>query len=664
MRLLSLDIETVCNVATCKWFGKGKQCSDGHALIPHLARITCVGIWDGETGKVLRAPDSLNLAKMTKAYLDEQGEYSLCGQGFKFDLKFLNYHGAGIPLDRWAHDSQILAHTSITKIPQHWLDAYEEQRKARKKRGEEEGRSAKQHSLKTLAPYFLGVEPFWETEDMDNDQYVLKDAKYSYDLVKFFLPIIEAEGLSKFYFDHAMPWAKMLLEAELRGIRIDLRLLQEKKLEAKVRAETLKQLLDAKWAPAYEAYKAVQWADEVKAIGERYKKLLDKNLAKFRENPKPKKGVTVESLMDKNEKLRIAAMNKLNPEAFEPFNLDSPAQMAWLLRDYFHLNIINFEGKESTGEEVLQKLAGEGREDIKLFLEYREQRKLATAFYPSYEELQDEGIIRCSFNSTGTVTGRLSSSGPNLQQVPGDLHSLFIARPGYKLVTRDASYIEPRLIAYFTEDPKLVDLILRDGDFHGANAKIFCDLKCEEKEVKAKHKKERDLAKTVGLSLLYGSGANKLHQIATKQGYDWTINHCRHLVQQFKKHYQHVYNWKQQLDSDALQRPIASLFGRKRYFENPDDIYMQAFNGGVIQPSASDLILDGACKAMAAFKEHQVDAHVLLFVHDEVVFEVPEDRVAECEEIIERNMTDFPLPTQYGNIPLKVEGKTGDVWAK
>ena len=176
--LFAIDVETACTVEGCPHHGRS-LCANGHSLNPWQSRIT-VAAAVGEDGSraVFRGPTML-------ADLDEfincHEDATVCGHNFKFDWLHLARHGFEIPLDRWVADSQLAAYTLTDKIPDGWLMEYE------RKRATLGGhhRKAGKHSLKTLAPYFLGVDAFWEPEhDHDDDEYVLKDALYTLELTK------------------------------------------------------------------------------------------------------------------------------------------------------------------------------------------------------------------------------------------------------------------------------------------------------------------------------------------------------------------------------------------------------------------------------------------------------------------------------------------------
>ena len=641
--LISLDIETACAVLGCP--GTIDKCD--HALYPHTAAISCIGVWTPEYKNVFR-----NLSEFG-AYLAHGDTKEFVGHNLKFDYKHLRYRGINIELSQYAEDTQIMAATSLTKVSAEYMTWYAAKRaEINKKIGREGGthRAARSNSLKVLAPYFLKVDPFWENpKDHDSDEYVLKDCEYTYRLYEFFKERLATEGLQEFY-TSLMSWTRMLTEAECKGISLDQELLEAKHIEANKKVVDLEVQLATEWADHLKAYHQKQYDD----ITIKYTEMNVKAQSKLK-NPTDEKIV---KLINKYGVLRRKAA-----EQIEPFNFSSPTQLAWLFKEQLGLDITNFNDEESTGREVLNRLASEGREDIKTFLEFRKYSKLSSAFYPSYKELQTNGIIHCNFNPTGTRTGRLSSSGPNLQQVPGDLHSLFRARAGYKLITRDLSAIEPCLAAYYTQDPILCDLIISGRDFHSSNAIIMLGLDCKEDEVKHLYPQERKLAKTCGLALLYGAGPYRIQQTAMTLGFNWNIGYCKEIYNRFKENYQTAFEFKQGLDNYAVDHPIETLFGRKHRYEDPADIYMKAFNT-LIQSTASDLLLSGSYNAHQDFKKAGYDVYPLLWVHDEIVFECAIKDHAAVPKILDNYLTNFKLETPYGVIPLKVEGKISDRWEK
>lgn len=644
--LASLDIETACGQIECPNYGHACD----HALDPRRNQITVIGIWTPEEKYTFR-----NLDKFLRWNSEYKPNYT--GFNLKFDLSVLNAKGANIPLERWTHDAFLMANVLTEKISPSWLEGYEAERK-RLNEGLPKGkghREAGQHSLKTLAPYFLDVPAFWEaTTDHDNDEYVLKDAEYAWLLTNTFIYALEAEGSYEFYEQKLLPWVKLLYSMENRGISIDVPLIKTLAEEADVNAAVRKDELDKLWQEAYEAYKK---KDELALAG---------NYALMEErawNKLPLEKKTPEKLALVKEKY-FKLYQKAYGTLENKINLDSPAQMKWLLQDYFQLDITDFHDEESTGKPVLKRLAAQGRTDIEKFLDYRMNQKLATAFFPSYLDMQHDGVIHCSFNPGGTRTGRLSSSKPNLQQVPGHIHKVFTARQGYQLISRDASAIEARLIAYATEDTALHALLSSGVDFHGFNAVAMFNLDCAPDEVKLRYPKHREVAKEVTFALFYGAAHRRIQESAQKRGFNWSTDFCKEAVRAFRARYWEAYQYKGGLD-EALRNGeiVKNMFGRPFRIPDPEDVHMKGFNT-LIQGSASDLVLHSAYRIQQECDAEQYDAHVLLLVHDEVVVECPTEYIEDVAEIMDRIMTDYSLQTRNGAIELKVEGKSGFRWEK
>ena len=578
------------------------------------------------------------LLQFSRFIHDENPSFT-CHYG-KFDIGTLLSKGLDYVEERWVHDSHLLAFTSPIKIPEMYLEDYAERRRELNKTRTHKYREAGAHSLKTLAPYFLNVQPFWEPDTgYDNDEYVTLDARYALQLTNYFLNLFEREygKALEFYQERYLPWTKNLLQMELDGITIDqpaLLTMWDKTIrELKVTEDELKDT----WYEAFSAYQELE-----------YKRITAKYDA-MRSTKNTEKAL---AMVERN---RVKALDKV-----EPLNLSSPTQLAWLLRDYFGLNITSSEGdSESTGAETLERLANKNA-GVKLLLKHRGLNKLSTSFFPEYQSRLEGTKIHTTLNSATARTGRLSSSNPNLQQVPGELHDLFIASPGHLLVTKDLSAIEPTILAYFSEDDNLCKLMISKGDFHGTNAQRMFDLDCDPLEVKVKYKGHRDIAKLVGLAVLYGAGWRRVFFEMTKAGFtDVTEWQCKEFVKRLREFYSGVWEFKKQLDSELERGSVLyNLLGRPFKIQASTDVYMKGLNT-LIQGSASDLLQD------ATYQLRQAGFKPLLLVHDEVIIEVPDDNtIKENERTIEAFLTKRPLPTKHGNIPIRVEGKVSKRWQK
>lgn len=930
-KLYGLDVETSCNVPDCT----DKHCR--HALDHNRARITCIAVTDG----LFEEHVFRHLSAMQE-WREKNPDAVFTMHNGKFDMKMLRANGVNIPLDRWAHDSSLLAFNYHEQIPASWLEEYDRQRVAHnKERTGLQHRKAGGLSLKTLAPYWLQVKPFWEPETgHDNDEYVLKDARYALQLTEFFLQHLKPRSFT-FYNTKHLPWTKGLLQTEEFGIRLDEGVLNKKWEESASHEINLRLEIEEQWREHFLSYHSLQ-----------AKHLLiehENKLAKMKAEGRNTEG----RIRQANRHLERKLQN------IEPLNLDSPVQLKWLLQECLGLDTTNLDGEESTDKETLTRLSEENTQVAKL-LQYRKVKKLNTTYYPEYLNYVYKGRIHTTFNTIGTRTGRLSASDPNClskdmrlltktgfkyhtelmpneeiaqfhkelgiisftknwklihndkkqqellifrnqhinleitpdhriltynrksrkwsegvaqnfpkdaliwhggytsetgtedidilkltaaiqadaeitergqarlrfkklrkiarlttilhklnisfeysikkdihefkffipnkvnqylttekyftknllhlnsvqlkefleelphwdglytrqqnieyvskykqntevlaacaslvgwrakiseykwigknywrlyitkrcysstanlqitkkytdftwcvsvpssyiivenngtpcvigncQQVPSALHELFTADPGHILITRDLSAIEPVVLAYFSEDPILCDLMITGGDFHSTNAKAIFDLEVDLKSIKEHYIKERKVAKECGLAVLYGAGAGRIYQVLQKHGlHDLTFDDAKRFVYRLRDLYAGVWRFKQELDREfEAGATLYNLLGRPLTIPIASDCYMLALNT-LIQSSASDLLQEAAARIRTKYE-------VLLLVHDEIVVQVPESKVSEAIPFIEDSMKKIvDLKTKYGSIPIKVEGKESLTWEK
>lgn len=580
-----------------------------------------------------------------------------------FDLKTLleklpKFVGEKL-FEQYRNDSKVMAVAFTEKVSRNWLEEYEEKRKALNtalKKGVH--RRARGYSLKTLAPFFLGVKPFWEKENHDDDEYVIADCRYTYLLCRFFDRALKADGTEEFYRKKLMPWQNTLIRMELRGIAIDMAKLDSKEAEMRAERDVKMSELKILWADGIAEYTSLERA---KLIQEGRDK-IDKAITKMRET-KLWAGLKSSKKEEKFNKVVRKQLENLDKklESFEGFNFNSDQQRLWLLSEYLGYDCRDDQGKLSTGKDVKEKLILQGKSDIMLLDEAERLNKLLTSFFPSYREMQIDGVLYCNFNLAGTKTGRLSSSNPNLQQVSRKLRGLFSPRPGYKFVVRDGSSIEPNMIAFLSEDKDLCSLLINDENFHSVATKAFLEhVVCDQSEVKKNHPKERDFAKQADLSIFYGTGVNGLIRTAKKHRYSWDYGEAKQKLNRYKAKFRGVFEFKKQLDQILIDQPVVNILGRKFIIEDPTDIHMTGFNR-LVQSSASDLILDSGHRADTELNSKGL-GRLLLAVHDELIFEVKEDAAKEADEIIQRSMTDYTLKTIHGNIQLKTDGGISDVW--
>lgn len=634
-KLLALDIET-------ESITEDKE----DALNPRKSRITCIGIYgEGNSKIVFRAPWDKFLSQI---YYNQ--DYTFVGQNFKFDLKHMAHHFGEMPnwQERWEDDTRLMAFVCTEKIPQEYIDAYEERRKELNKNRKNNHREAKFHSLKTLAPYFLGVDAFWEPDESHNsDEYVLKDCEYTYKLFEFMFSKLSALGQHDFYKNKLMPWTKMILAAELEGVTLDVKQVESLQSAYCQEIKDLTATLKVAWESHYIAYKNKCIAE----LNTQYQDMFQAAALKT-------KNKSLVDLQLKYVNLFERAKKKMFDNNDCELSLDSPAQLKWLLRDRLNLDVVNLEGDESTGKEVLQRLAKEDDTVAKL-LRLRKLTKLVTAFFPKYMSLKTEtNKIHADYNIDGTRTGRLSSSGPNMQQHPRELKDLFIAGDKHKFVTYDVTAIEPLLMAYYSEDAALTKLIQEGKSLHSVNAIIMFGLDCEEHEVKDKYPTERQIAKTIGLACLYGAGWNQVKMAGQKEGRFFTERECKQIVYRIRDTYSGVWDFKQALDLEMEQGTVIYNFmGRPMRIDNPEDVYMKAFNT-LIQGSASDLVLDIGLDIV-----ENTNSTPVMFVHDSIVSLVNTDAAdVDYEEICIRHLFKRELTNASTTFKLEVDGGISDVW--
>jgi DNA polymerase-1 len=327
------------------------------------------------------------------------------------------------------------------------------------------------------------------------------------------------------------------------------------------------------------------------------------------------------------------------------FNINSTPQLRAVLFDKLQLPVQKrTKTGASTDFEVLEQLAAMGHEVPRLMIEYRELAKLKSTYVdalPSFIH-PETGRVHTSFNQTGAATGRLSSSEPNLQNIPvrtprGEaIRRAFIAPPGHLLLTADYSQIELRLLAHLSGDPAFVDAFERGGDIHRQTAAVIFGV--AETDVTPEM---RARAKTINFGTIYGQGPFALsRQLGISQ------DEAKTFIQQYFERFAGVRAWLDATVEEARQRGyVETLFGRRRYITELKDknFNMRAFGertatNSPLQGSAADLIKIAMIRIHAALPAAGVRARMLLQVHDELVFEVPEGERAVAAGLVKREM--------------------------
>lgn len=473
--------------------------------------------------------------------------------------------------------------------------------------------------------------------------YCLEDCKLTYELFQYL-----KENVPSWTFVESwiMPATRLLADVEYNGLRVDVDGLtgfRGRVEDAKARAND--ELLETT-AEARAAYRGIKQ----KELREKYRKMCDAALVKSKNPAKT---------AARYDKLFNTAMSK----ADFSFNFSSPTQLTWMLRDYYGLDITrSYDGKESTGEDVL---VGLDHPAIKSLLKYRETSKLLTQSIPNLlDNIATDGNIHARFNIGGARTGRLSVQSPNLQQVPrGEIRQYIVARPGHLLCTVDYSQIEVRLMAEAAQETELINAFKDGLDPYSVIAKKLFKLDEDVRVIKTERPDYRNAAKTVGLSILYGTGANKLKDTVKRMlNLDLNRTECIQYIKDYRNSLPNITAFKEALEYElANQKVFYNLVGRPFIIEDNNDLYMKAFNT-FIQGSASDLVIHAQAVHVAPYLK---DAVYRSFIHDECIIELPEDTAQEqIDRVIIPGMTRAVTDEFKFKTPLAVEYELAREWSK
>jgi len=347
------------------------------------------------------------------------------------------------------------------------------------------------------------------------------------------------------------------------------------------------------------------------------------------------------------------------------FNINSTPQLRTILFDKLQLPVLKkTKTGASTDADVLEQLAAAGHEAPRLLLEYRELSKLKSTYIdalPAYVH-PETGRIHTSFNQVGAATGRLSSAEPNLQNIPvrtqrgGTIRRAFVAAPGCRLLTADYSQIELRLLAHLSGDAAFVEAFERGGDIHRQTAGLIFGVAADQvtPEMRAR-------AKTINFATIYGQGPFAL---ARQLGI--TQEEARDFIRQYFERFAGVRAWLDRTVEEARRRGyVETLFGRRRYIPELKDrsFSVRAFGertatNSPLQGSAADLIKVAMIRIHRRLTEDRLGARMVLQVHDELVFEVPEPELEAAQAIAKREMEGAAAL----NVPLVVTLGVGMNW--
>ena len=380
-------------------------------------------------------------------------------------------------------------------------------------------------------------------------------------------------------------------------------------------------------------------------------------------------GVLVDSktLEKQSEELSIK-IAQLEQQAYElvgrEFNLNSPKQLQEILFEEQNIPVIKKTptGQPSTSEDVLQELA-EDYELPRIIIDNRSFSKLKSTYTDKLpQEINSRtGRIHTSYHQAVATTGRLSSTNPNLQNIPirteegRKIRQAFVAPEGFKIMAADYSQIELRIMAHLSKDEKLLDSFAKDQDVHSRTASQVFGVEIEEVS-----KDQRRAAKAINFGLMYGMSAFGLaKQLGVERGE--AQDYMNRYFDQYPKVAEFMKTIKEQAKENAY---VDTLFGRRLYFPEIKNrngrIRAGAERAAInapMQGTAADIIKQAMLKVFAEIKNNP-DIRMIMQVHDELVFEVREEKQDELAVLV-KNLMEKSVQL---SIPLKVDIGIGDNW--
>lgn len=350
--------------------------------------------------------------------------------------------------------------------------------------------------------------------------------------------------------------------------------------------------------------------------------------------------------------------------AGEKFNINSPKQLGVILFEKLGLPIIKkTKTGYSTAADVLEKLAPE-HEIIQHILEYRQLGKLQSTYIEGLlKVILEDGKIHTRYQQALTSTGRLSSIDPNLQNIPVRLEEgrkirqAFVpSHPEWKLFAADYSQIELRVLAHMANDENLKSAFVHDQDIHTKTAMTVFHVEADEVTSDM-----RRAAKAVNFGIVYG-----ISDYGLSQNLNITRKEAADFIERYLSSFPGVKKYMVESIKEAKEKGFAAtILNRRRYLP---DLHSSNFNlrsfaertamNTPIQGSAADIIKKAMIDMAKALKEHNLKAKMLLQVHDELIFEAPNEEIAILEKLVPEVMANA-IKLQ---VPLKAEFASGDTW--
>jgi DNA polymerase I len=356
--------------------------------------------------------------------------------------------------------------------------------------------------------------------------------------------------------------------------------------------------------------------------------------------------------------------------AGQPFNIGSPKQLGDILFGKMGLpgGRKTATGAWSTDASTLDDLAAEGIDLAKRILDWRQIAKLRSTYTEALPEFinAETGRVHTSYAMASTSTGRLSSTDPNLQNIPvrtedgRRIRTAFVATPGYKLISADYSQIELRVLAHIADIPQLKKAFEDGLDIHAMTASEMFNVPIEGMESAVRRR-----AKAINFGIIYGISAFGLsNQLSISR------EEAGEYIRTYFKRFPGIRDYMDATKAKARANGyVETIFGRRMHFPrinspNPSEkaFLERASINAPIQGSAADIIRRAMVRMQPALDEAGLKARMLLQVHDELIFEVPEMEAAATSEIVKKVMTAAPEPVVKLSVPLQVDARAANNW--
>ena len=376
----------------------------------------------------------------------------------------------------------------------------------------------------------------------------------------------------------------------------------------------------------------------------------------------------LKKLSTKYHKKIDALTKKIYKHAGKEFNINSPQQLGQVLFDELGLTGKGktATGRRSTRESELLKLIDD-HPIVTDILAYRELSKLLGTYIDNLPAMISpvDGRLHPTFLQNGAATGRMASQNPGVQNIPirselgAAIRFAFVPADGYKLVALDYSQIELRTAAFLSGDTKMIKVFKEGGDIHTAVAEeVFGNA----------NKDSRRKAKVINFGILYGMGVNALAKAT-----ETSQKEARQFMKEYKERFPALNEYMEGVILDAHKNGYTeTLFGRRRYFGGLEsslpyvraEAERMAGNAPIQGTATADIIKLAMIKVDSWIKKTKLNerVHLVLQVHDELVYEIQEDQAVEFAQQIKKTMETVVSKTKTKGVPLKVDAKIGDNW--